>query len=205
VVTLRDVLLAVRTPRDRCARAFARRVGRTTRRCSKGDELASVEAAEHAGYLGCRVTCRPYRIQIAPGFGVERNGINSQQHLLRSRSHAQERRDHRHRGDPGGRAGAATAAPRRDEGGRPELQRQPGPDAGRGGHPGQLRRSGPTWTPLIRSTMPPGKEKSFGKGIPLGRPGQPTELAPAFVLLAFLLQPPPHLRSSLVFPGPALL
>jgi NAD(P)-dependent dehydrogenase (short-subunit alcohol dehydrogenase family) len=43
---------------------------------------------------------------------------------------------------------------------------------------------GPIWTPLIPSTMPPEQVKEFGKNTPLGRPGQPAELAPVYVLLA---------------------
>jgi NAD(P)-dependent dehydrogenase (short-subunit alcohol dehydrogenase family) len=43
---------------------------------------------------------------------------------------------------------------------------------------------GPIWTPLIPSTMPAEKVKSFGQDTPLGRPGQPKELAGIFVLLA---------------------
>jgi NAD(P)-dependent dehydrogenase (short-subunit alcohol dehydrogenase family) len=43
---------------------------------------------------------------------------------------------------------------------------------------------GPIWTPLIPSTMPPEKVESFGQDTPLGRPGQPAELAPVYVLLA---------------------
>ncbi len=43
---------------------------------------------------------------------------------------------------------------------------------------------GPIWTPLIPATMPPEKVKSFGKDVPLGRPGQPAELAAVYVLLA---------------------
>ncbi|WP_181703183.1 SDR family oxidoreductase [Chthonobacter albigriseus] len=43
---------------------------------------------------------------------------------------------------------------------------------------------GPIWTPLIPSTMPTEKVKSFGENTPLGRAGQPAELAAAFVLLA---------------------
>lgn len=43
---------------------------------------------------------------------------------------------------------------------------------------------GPIWTPLIPSTMPPEKVESFGSDTPLGRPGQPAELAPVYVLLA---------------------
>ncbi|WP_433236919.1 SDR family oxidoreductase [Actinomadura nitritigenes] len=37
---------------------------------------------------------------------------------------------------------------------------------------------GPIWTPLIPSTMPPDDVERFGTGTPLGRPGQPAELAP---------------------------
>ncbi|UNX56110.1 SDR family oxidoreductase [Georgenia sp. TF02-10] len=43
---------------------------------------------------------------------------------------------------------------------------------------------GPIWTPLIPSTMPPEQVESFGKQVPLARPGQPAELAPVYVLLA---------------------
>jgi NAD(P)-dependent dehydrogenase (short-subunit alcohol dehydrogenase family) len=43
---------------------------------------------------------------------------------------------------------------------------------------------GPVWTPLIPSTMPPDQVKEFGKNTPLGRPAQPKELAPAYVMLA---------------------
>ena len=43
---------------------------------------------------------------------------------------------------------------------------------------------GPIWTPLIPSTMPSEKVQSFGEKTPLGRAGQPAELAGAYVLLA---------------------
>jgi NAD(P)-dependent dehydrogenase (short-subunit alcohol dehydrogenase family) len=43
---------------------------------------------------------------------------------------------------------------------------------------------GPIWTPLIPSTMPPEKVKSFGQQTPMKRPGQPAELAAAYVMLA---------------------
>jgi NAD(P)-dependent dehydrogenase (short-subunit alcohol dehydrogenase family) len=43
---------------------------------------------------------------------------------------------------------------------------------------------GPIWTPLIPSTMPEEEVKKFGKQVPMGRPGQPAELAPVYVLLA---------------------
>ena len=42
---------------------------------------------------------------------------------------------------------------------------------------------GPIWTPLIPSTMPSEKVQSFGENTPLGRAGQPAELAPVYVLL----------------------
>lgn len=42
---------------------------------------------------------------------------------------------------------------------------------------------GPIWTPLITSTKPD-SAPTFGQDTPTGRPGQPAELAPAFVLLA---------------------
>ena len=40
---------------------------------------------------------------------------------------------------------------------------------------------GPIWTPLIPATFPPDKVASFGANVPLGRPGQPNEVAPAFL------------------------
>jgi NAD(P)-dependent dehydrogenase (short-subunit alcohol dehydrogenase family) len=43
---------------------------------------------------------------------------------------------------------------------------------------------GPIWTPLIPSTMPEEKVENFGKQVPFGRPGQPAELATAYVMLA---------------------
>jgi NAD(P)-dependent dehydrogenase (short-subunit alcohol dehydrogenase family) len=43
---------------------------------------------------------------------------------------------------------------------------------------------GPVWTPLIPSTGWPEHVPEFGQDTPLGRPAQPAELAPAYVLLA---------------------
>jgi NAD(P)-dependent dehydrogenase (short-subunit alcohol dehydrogenase family) len=43
---------------------------------------------------------------------------------------------------------------------------------------------GPIWTPLQPATQLPGKIEKFGSDTPLGRAGQPAELAPAFVFLA---------------------
>jgi NAD(P)-dependent dehydrogenase (short-subunit alcohol dehydrogenase family) len=43
---------------------------------------------------------------------------------------------------------------------------------------------GPIWTPLIPSTFSKQKVESFGTNTPMGRPGQPEELAASYVLLA---------------------
>ena len=43
---------------------------------------------------------------------------------------------------------------------------------------------GPIWTPLIPSTMPEDTVTNFGKQVPMKRPGQPVELASAYVMLA---------------------
>ena len=44
---------------------------------------------------------------------------------------------------------------------------------------------GPIWTPLIPSTFKGEKLEEFGEGGPLDRPGQPVELAEAYVFLAW--------------------
>jgi NAD(P)-dependent dehydrogenase (short-subunit alcohol dehydrogenase family) len=44
---------------------------------------------------------------------------------------------------------------------------------------------GPIWTPLNPfGGQPPEKIKDFGKNVPMGRPGQPNEVAPSFLFLA---------------------
>jgi NAD(P)-dependent dehydrogenase (short-subunit alcohol dehydrogenase family) len=43
---------------------------------------------------------------------------------------------------------------------------------------------GPIWTPLIPATLPAEKVDDFGADTPIGRAGQPAELAPAYVFLA---------------------
>jgi NAD(P)-dependent dehydrogenase (short-subunit alcohol dehydrogenase family) len=43
---------------------------------------------------------------------------------------------------------------------------------------------GPVWTPLIPASFPGDKVAEFGKSTPMGRPGQPAELAPVYVFLA---------------------
>jgi len=43
---------------------------------------------------------------------------------------------------------------------------------------------GPIWTPLIPSTMSEDTVEKFGANVPMSRPGQPAELATAYVMLA---------------------
>jgi NAD(P)-dependent dehydrogenase (short-subunit alcohol dehydrogenase family) len=43
---------------------------------------------------------------------------------------------------------------------------------------------GPIWTPLVAMSFPADKNAQFGADTPLGRPGQPGELAPLYVFLA---------------------
>src|SRR5437764_13070778 len=43
---------------------------------------------------------------------------------------------------------------------------------------------GPIWTPLIPSTMSEDTVEKFGANVPMNRPGQPAELATAYVMLA---------------------
>jgi len=43
---------------------------------------------------------------------------------------------------------------------------------------------GPIWTPLVVMSFPGEKNAEFGADTPLGRPGQPAELAPLYVFLA---------------------
>jgi NAD(P)-dependent dehydrogenase (short-subunit alcohol dehydrogenase family) len=43
---------------------------------------------------------------------------------------------------------------------------------------------GPIWTPLIPSTFPADKVEKFGDDVPLGRAGQPEEVASCYVFLA---------------------
>lgn len=43
---------------------------------------------------------------------------------------------------------------------------------------------GPIWTPLIPATFPDEKVETFGSDVPMGRTGQPNEVAPCYVFLA---------------------
>lgn len=43
---------------------------------------------------------------------------------------------------------------------------------------------GPIWTPLIPASFPPEAVEKFGMDSPLGRPGQPNEVAPSYLFLA---------------------
>ena len=43
---------------------------------------------------------------------------------------------------------------------------------------------GPIWTPLIPASFPKEKVQTFGSDVPMGRTGQPNEVAPCYVFLA---------------------
>lgn len=43
---------------------------------------------------------------------------------------------------------------------------------------------GPIWTPLIPASFPEAKVETFGSDVPMGRAGQPNEVAPCYVFLA---------------------
>lgn len=43
---------------------------------------------------------------------------------------------------------------------------------------------GSVWTPLIPASFSHKEVKEFGKQVPMQRPGQPAEIAPAYVFLA---------------------
>ncbi|RWW38288.1 hypothetical protein BHE74_00056491 [Ensete ventricosum] len=43
---------------------------------------------------------------------------------------------------------------------------------------------GPVWTPLIPASFPQEQVANFGKQVPMGRAGQPIEIAPSSVFLA---------------------
>lgn len=43
---------------------------------------------------------------------------------------------------------------------------------------------GPIWTPLIPSSFDAKRVEEFGHDVPMGRPGQPAEVAPAYIFLA---------------------
>jgi NAD(P)-dependent dehydrogenase (short-subunit alcohol dehydrogenase family) len=44
---------------------------------------------------------------------------------------------------------------------------------------------GPIWAPPIPATMPPEQVAGFSQQVPRGRAGQPPEVAPVYVLLAY--------------------
>lgn len=43
---------------------------------------------------------------------------------------------------------------------------------------------GPVWTPLIPASFKAGRVRTFGSDVPLGRAGEPAEIAPCYVFLA---------------------
>ena len=70
-----------------------------------------------------------------------------------------------------------------DEGGDRQLHEEPRPGRCSSAASASTRsRPGPIWTPLIPATMPPEKVKTFGEDTPMGRAGQPAEVAPGLRL-----------------------
>ena len=102
----------------------------------------------------------------------------------RGAGHAARERHHQHQLDPVEVADTRTPCLCNDQGRDCQLHCRTGGDAGGEGNPGERGRAGPIWTPLIPSTLPVEKVENFGSDTPLGRVGQPAELAGAFVLLA---------------------
>ena len=92
--------------------------------------------------------------------------------------------DHQHVVDPGVRPVAGADGLRHHQGGDRQLHQGPRRRPGREGIRVNAVAPGPVWTPLIPSTMPEEKVKQFGTDTPLGRAGQPAELAPAYVFFA---------------------
>ena len=92
--------------------------------------------------------------------------------------------DHQHVVDPGVRPVAAAAGLRHHQGGHRQLHQGARPDLAEQGIRVNAVAPGPIWTPLIPATMPEEKVEQFGKDTPEGRPGQPAELAPAYVFFA---------------------
>jgi hypothetical protein len=78
----------------------------------------------------------------------------------------------------------ATHRLRRHRSGRQQLDRQPGRRSRPRRHPRQRRGPGRIWTPLQPATRPADYIETLGAHTPLGRAGQPAEVAPAFVFLA---------------------
>ena len=64
------------------------------------------------------------------------------------------------------------------------FSRQPGPAARREGHPGQQRRAGADLDAADPGDHAAGEGRAVRGDTPLGRAGQPAELAPVYVLLA---------------------
>jgi NAD(P)-dependent dehydrogenase (short-subunit alcohol dehydrogenase family) len=95
------------------------------------------------------------------------------------------RLEHPHRQLGAGlRAEPGADGPRRDQGGPGQHHQEPEPAARPEGDPVNTVAPGPIWRPLVPATMVPEMVEGFGSERALGRAGQPTEVAAAFVFLA---------------------
>ena len=70
------------------------------------------------------------------------------------------------------------------QGGVAALTRKPRAGACTEGHSYQRSEPGPVWAPRVLTTLTDEQRRNFGADTMLGRPGQPAELAPAYVFLA---------------------
>ena len=100
-------------------------------------------------------------------------------------SHGGGRGHHQHRLDPVVLAFANDSRLRLDQGRDRRVYQGPGPSRSPPRVSASMPwRTGPVWTPLQTSGgQPPEKIPHFGGQVPLGRPGQPAELAPVYVFL----------------------
>ncbi|NKZ73519.1 SDR family oxidoreductase [Rhodococcus hoagii] len=102
---------------------------------------------------------------------------------VRRRGHAGRLHDHQHILHPGHHPSPSLMDYATTKAGIVDFTKALADDVA-GRDSGQCRCTGPIWTPLIPATMPPEQYREFGKDFPLGRPGQPAELAPAYVFFA---------------------
>ena len=118
---------------------------------------------------------RTFRTNIYGYFYMARAALK---HLKAGRGDHQQRIGHRDRGEQG------AARLLGHQGGDPRLHQVAGAEPGGAGHPGERVAPGPVWTPLNPADQDRDKVAEFGTDVPMERPAQPEEVAPAYVFLA---------------------